>query len=127
MRFLAILFSLLFSHIALCQDESIWVDSLNTLRSGVVSSKNDRQKGMLNTRFTNYLENFLIKNLHKADLLDSIPYLANLSSNDNLIRILNWTVSFEDGSYQYFGFICLNLDNDLKEMTSRIRLRSRCS
>jgi len=108
MRFLAILFSLLFSHIALCQDESIWVDSLNTLRSEVVSSKNDRQKAMLNTRFTNYLENFLIKNLHKADLLDSIPYLANLSSNDNLLRILNWTVSFEDGSYQYFGFICLN-------------------
>ncbi len=68
----------------------------------------DQDKLIANKKFIDLLR--IAINLEGAfDFpFDSLKFLANLKSPDNAIRIFNWDIPKNDGSYMYYGFLIVD-------------------
>ena len=90
------------------QSSDSWKEQKDSLQSLFVQIKNtplDDKRRLLNKEISEILLS-LISNPQTPDIAyDSISNLGKLISPDKRLRIYNWNLVFEDGSFQYYGFI----------------------
>ncbi|MBI5217700.1 MAG: hypothetical protein HY958_02060 [Bacteroidia bacterium] len=84
-------------------------DSLKILFKSIGSSRDDTEKKKINKQILKIVNSIVLDKRsfdYQLDWLhDSIPFLGKLKSSDSLLRILNWNIVYEDGGYEYFGFL----------------------
>lgn len=61
----------------------------------------DSDKVLAATKLETMLHKFYKEPQHFNLEIDSVPFLGQLSSPDNAIKMLCWNIAFEDGTYQY--------------------------
>ncbi len=80
-------------------------DSLKTYFNNIFYSKDDLEKKKLNQKIISIFENILTNDSSFTYPFDSLKLMGKLTSPDNMLRIYNWNLTYNDGTYEYFGFI----------------------
>ncbi len=81
------------------------VDSVNNLFNEIINTKSEKEKKEINNYLISYLKNFLkTSSSFGADFSD-VKNLSVLKSDDNNLRVYTWNLNYQDGSFQYFGFL----------------------
>ena len=68
----------------------------------------DQDKIAANKNFCDLLKKALLTEGAFDYAFDSLKFIANLHSPDNAIRIFNWDMPKNDGSYMYYGFLVVD-------------------
>lgn len=112
------------------------IDSINYYFSLIKESVSDEKKIELNRYLISYIREFLITaSSFNADY-DEIENLSVLKSDDGKLRVYTWNLNYQDGSFQYFGFlqyktnkgISVNFLDDKKYKTDvAVRLYQTCN
>jgi hypothetical protein len=80
-------------------------DSIQNLFVKLIAAKTDSSKTEINNQI------IALFNIALADMnsfgytFEKIKHISKLNSADGLIRIINWNLPFQNGEFQYFGFI----------------------
>jgi hypothetical protein len=90
-------------------------DTLKKLGNLVLKGANDSIKMANNTIFLDLWERALRKNGSFEFTFDSVITVARLKSPDGFMRIINWHISFEDGSFKYYGIVQTKYDFGTRE------------
>ncbi len=81
------------------------VDSISNLFDEIAGSDSDKHKQEVNDYLLAYMKEFLRNpESFNADF-SKIKHLSVLNSDDNLLRVYTWNLNYQDGSFQYFGFL----------------------
>ncbi|MCK4661223.1 MAG: hypothetical protein KAT68_00045 [Bacteroidales bacterium] len=80
-------------------------DTLKLYFSLIKNSSNDDEIKEINNNIIKIMENVLTNSLSFDYPFDSLNYMGKLKSPDKLFRIYNWNLNYNDGSYEYFGYI----------------------
>jgi hypothetical protein len=80
-------------------------DSLKLLFDKMTKSKDDNQKLSINNQIINTFSNLLKFSISFDYPFGAIKNISILKSNDDLLKIYNWNIPYNDGTYEYFGFI----------------------
>ncbi|CAN5233378.1 hypothetical protein BH09BAC5_BH09BAC5_13270 [soil metagenome] len=83
---------------------SVYEDSLKKIGAAMFNGT-DQDKIVANTKFTELLRKTLSIDGAFDYPFDSLKFIANLKSSDNAIRIFNWDIPKNDGTYIYYGFL----------------------
>jgi len=86
-------------------------DSLQILFKQITKSKNDTEKKTVNRQIIKLMQNAVETNGSFTYPFDSLKNLGKIKSNDDLVRIFTWDLTYNDGTYEYFGFIQYHLKN----------------
>jgi hypothetical protein len=81
------------------------VDSVAELFDSIANTKSDKLKKEINTYLIGYLKSFLQSSESLNADFSTVKNLSVLKSDDNLLRIYTWNLAYNDGSFQYFGFL----------------------
>lgn len=100
--FLAIIF---FSHFFFSQNLIELEDSLCQRLKEMRAAKTEDEMLRINNIFTHEMESFLRKEGAFAHSFTQLKTIADLKSDDGLVRIIHWNLEFPDFSYTYAGFI----------------------
>jgi hypothetical protein len=76
-------------------------DRLTQLRN----AKSNTEINKLNSQFTKEMGEFLKKEGAYEFEFTQLPTVADLKSEDGLVRIVHWNLEYSDFSYSYAGFI----------------------
>ena len=119
MRTIFLIFvAVLISKIIVAQDLNnsdlmLYEDSLKTVFEKIANSKVDDQKRNDNRELLRLFD----KILETPDVFeypfDSLRYLGKIASKNKKVRILTWNLSFNDGTYKYFGYIQYKIKNKM--------------
>lgn len=71
----------------------------------ILNSRDDEEKRKLNQKVLNTFSFILSDKLSFEYSFDSLEFVGIIKSSDNLMRIYSWNLAYNDGSYEYFGFI----------------------
>ena len=85
----------------------------------------DQEKINSNKKFIDLLKKTLALEGAFEYPFDSLKFIAKLSSPDKVIRIFNWNIPKNDGSYMYYGFLLVDqtkLDSKNKSTSSKFKL-----
>ncbi len=83
----------------------------------------DQDKIAANKKFTDLFRKTLSIEGAFDYPFDSLKFLANLSSPDKAIRIFNWDIPRNDGSYVYYGFLVVDESkNATKKKTDKNKI-----
>lgn len=117
---LSFLFILLLSS-AFSQEKSLaeYEAVLNQLSIDLISEANDDRKLKINEEFQILLKEALLKKGSFDFPFKNIRAISILTSNDK-VKIYNWTIPFEDGTYQYFAIVQLKLDKEQYKLVELI-------
>jgi len=81
------------------------IDSINQYFSLLKETDSDKEKHEINSQLISFLKIFLQTNLSfNADYKD-VKNLSVLKSEDGNLRVYTWNLNYQDGSFQYFGFL----------------------
>jgi hypothetical protein len=80
-------------------------DSLITLRNLVLKARNDIERTKHNEAFINVFKTVLNDKNTMTFPFDNIPSLGVISSSDQAVRLINWNVPKNDGTYLYYCFV----------------------
>ncbi len=83
-------------------------DSIQSLFSKIILSKNDNEKLECNNEIENILEQLLEDENSFEYPFNGLKNISKLSSDDGMIRIFTWNLPYGNGTYSYFGFIQMN-------------------
>jgi len=80
-------------------------DSIQSLFNKIILTKNDRDKLNYNSEIEKIF-NKLLNNKNSFEYpFNKLKHVSKLISDDELLRIITWNLPFNNGTYQYFGFI----------------------
>lgn len=88
-------------------------DSIQSLFSKIIETKDDAKKLEYNKEIGNYLERALAKKTSFEYPFNKLQYISKLASADGKTRIFTWDIPFDDGTYRYFGFIQIKSKNNI--------------
>lgn len=88
-------------------DTGSFEEKIRSLFIELGSSKTSSEKLRINNRIIAEFEIFLQYDSSLFIELDSIPFLAQVTSDSGQLRIFTWNVPYEDGTQKYFGFVQL--------------------
>ncbi len=114
------LFILLVSS-AFSQEKSLadYESALNQLSIDLISEANDESKLKVNEEFKSLLKEALSKKGSFEFPFKNIRAISILTSNDK-VKIYNWTLPFNDETYQYFAIVQLKLANEQYKLVELI-------
>ncbi|MBI2279293.1 MAG: hypothetical protein HYU68_01165 [Bacteroidetes bacterium] len=110
--FFSFLLTLIVVH-AFSQEKSLadYEVALNQLSIDLISEANDESKLKVNEEFKSLLNEALSKKGSFDFPFKNIRAISILKSNDK-VKIYNWTLPFNDETYQYFAIVQLKLANE---------------
>jgi hypothetical protein len=92
----------------------MYQDSLTALGKKFINNDTEMERMNANTEFIKILVKAL-KVPHSFNFpFDSVKSISILNSADNRFRILTWHLSFDDGSYRFYGTIQINTGDKLQ-------------
>ncbi len=71
----------------------------------IFNSRDDLEKKKLNKKVLNIFSFILSDEISFEYPFDSLQFVGIHKSSDNLMRIYNWNLAYNDGSFEYFGFV----------------------
>jgi len=80
-------------------------DKLKACFTEVFNTIDDYRKKMINKKILDVFGEILEDEMSFEYPFDSVPYIGIMKSYDDLVKIYNWNLVFNDGTYRYFGFI----------------------
>jgi len=88
--------------------------------------KNDTFKLMYCDSIENVLNTVLVSNESFTFPFDQLKYLGKITADDNLLRVYIWNITFNDGTFKYFGFIQykLKVKKEYKMLTFKLNDKS---
>src|SRR3989344_4503744 len=106
---------------AFSQEKSLadYETTLNQLSIDLISEANDESKLKVNDEFKSLLKEALSIKGSFDFPFKNIRAISILTSNDK-IKIYNWTLPYNDGTYQYFAFVQLKLENEQYKLVELI-------
>lgn len=106
---------------AFSQEKSLadYEAALNQLSIDLISEANDESKLKVNDEFKSLLKEALSIKGSFDFPFKNIRAISILTSNDK-IKIYNWTLPYNDGTYQYFAFVQLKLENEQYKLVELI-------
>ena len=106
---------------AFSQEKSLadYETTLNQLSIDLISEANDESKLKVNDEFKSLLKEALSIKGSFDFPFKNIRAISILTSNYK-IKIYNWTLPYNDGTYQYFAFIQLKLENEQYKLVELI-------
>lgn len=118
--FFSFLLTLIVVH-AFSQEKSLadYEVALNQLSIDLISEANDESKLKVNEEFKNLLNEALFKKGSFEFPFKNIRAISILKSNDK-VKIYNWTLPFNDETYQYFAIVQLKLANEQYKLVELI-------
>ncbi|HBX50862.1 MAG: hypothetical protein A2275_01135 [Bacteroidetes bacterium RIFOXYA12_FULL_35_11] len=90
------------------QDSDLWKEKKDSLISFFNQIKNtniDKKRLIINNEISDILLSLINDPQTPEIAYDSIPNLGKLISSDKRIKIFNWNLVFDDGSFKYFGIV----------------------
>lgn len=95
-------------------DNEVLEDLIQSLFNKVIFSKNDEEKLNYNNRIEKAFAQVLSTKTSFEYPFDKLKHISKLSSADGLLRIITWNLPYTNGTYKYFGFVQIKLnDNDI--------------
>lgn len=92
----------------------IYQDSLNHLGKQFINNDTEMERMNANTKFIQTLVQAL-KIPHSFNFpFDSVKSISILNAPDNRFRLLTWHVTFDDGSYRFYGAVQINTGEKLQ-------------
>lgn len=118
--FFSFLLTLIVVH-AFSQEKSLadYEVALNQLSIDLISEANDEIKLKINEEFKSLLNEALSKKGSFEFPFKNIRAISILKSNDK-VKIYNWTLPFNDETYQYFAIVQLKLANEQYKLVELI-------
>ena len=106
---------------AFSQEKSLadYETTLNQLSIDLISEANDESKLKVNDEFKSLLKEALSIKGSFDFPFKNIRAISILTSNDK-VKIYNWTLPYNDGTYQYFAFVQLKLENEQYKLVELI-------
>jgi hypothetical protein len=106
---------------AFSQEKSLadYETTLNQLSIDLISEANDESKLKVNEEFKTLLKEALSKNGSFDFPFKNIRAISILTSNDK-VKIYNWTLPYNDETYQYFAIVQLKLANEQYKLVELI-------
>ncbi|NBU92049.1 MAG: hypothetical protein EBR54_04035 [Flavobacteriia bacterium] len=101
----ALLFFLLLSFCAQSQTLTENENQLKELLDALRSAKTEQEMLQRNKVFTQAMQQFLTREGAFNYSLNQLKSVADLRSDDGLVRIVHWNLEFPDFSYTYSGFV----------------------
>jgi hypothetical protein len=80
-------------------------DSLSVLFDRLILPAKDREKTVRNNLILTKFQEILALDRSFTYPFDSLKRVGKLVPPDSTFRLLNWHLSFRDGSFQYYGFL----------------------
>lgn len=71
----------------------------------ISETKNDSVKLSYNDSIINVFDSILMFQESYFYKFENLSFVGKIYSSDKLFRIINWNLSFNNGSYKYFGYI----------------------
>jgi hypothetical protein len=99
-RAATVLLFLLIPFGTIAQVDLAFRDSVNALFDTMRTAE-DSSKIAAATNLESMLSEFYTNEENFESELDSVPFLGQISSPDNVVKMTCWNVAFEDGSFQY--------------------------
>ncbi len=81
------------------------VDSVNNLFNEIINAKSEKEKREINNYLISYMREFLKSSTSFGADFSTVKNLSVLKSDDNKLRVYTWNLNYQDGSFQYFGFL----------------------
>ncbi len=88
-------------------------DQIEELCYGILNSDYDEEKVQLNKTLKAVLRKSLIQDGAFQYPFDRVQSLGILNSSDSNLRVFNWMVPFEDGSYSYECFLLYQMEDSI--------------
>jgi len=102
-------------------------DSISALFGLIVKAQSDEEKQTYNEQIKNiFAELLLNKETFDYSFLE-LKFVSKLKSDDELLKIYTWNLPFENGTFEYFGFVQLKQNNgsieliELKDKSKKIK------
>ena len=80
-------------------------DSLMRVAPSILQGKNDAERQLANEKFLALWEPILDESRSMKHPFDSLSTVSILTSKDNKVRIINWVIPQENGTYQYQAIV----------------------
>lgn len=80
-------------------------DSIQSLFNKIIITKNDQDKLNYNSKIENIFTLLLNEKNSFEYPFDKLKHVSKLNSDDGLLRIFTWNLPYNNGTYDYFGFI----------------------
>jgi hypothetical protein len=84
-------------------------DSLRICFEQIAIEKDDAVKNEINQQIIKLFNHALSMNESFDFPFESLKFIYKEKSADNLLRIYNWNLAYNDGTYKYFGFLQYHL------------------
>lgn len=101
-------------------------DSISSLFNAIVKAETDEQKLAYNDKVKAVFSNLLkLPETFEYAFLE-LKFVSKLTSEDGQIRIYTWNIPYENGDFQYFGFVQLRKISgidliELKDKSKKIK------
>ncbi|MEN8121966.1 MAG: hypothetical protein ABFS35_16570 [Bacteroidota bacterium] len=86
-------------------------DSIQSLFTKIIATKNDNDKLKYNSEIEKLFNEVLLKKSTFEHPFHKLKNVSKLSSDDGLLRIFTWNLPYNNGTYEYFGFIQVKSKN----------------
>jgi len=103
-----VVFFLAFVHFSVVAQKNTfraYEDSLKFYFDKIASTNERTEKEAFNVQIIQIFNTILSDEASFEYPFDSLKYLGKMTSDDKLLRIYNWNLSFIDGTFAYFGFL----------------------
>jgi len=97
-------------------------DSISVLFGAIVKAKSDEEKLSYNTK----IEHIFSELLQNKETFDysflELKFISKLKSDDDKLKIYTWNIPYENGTFEYFGFVQLKQKDEsvaLIELTDK--------
>lgn len=87
-------------------------DSIQSIFNKIILSKNDNEKLGYNSEIQNIFTKLLNKKNSFEYPFTKLKHVSKLNSDDGLLRVFTWNLPFNNGTYEYFGFIQIKSKNN---------------
>lgn len=87
---------------------------LGELGKTIISTKDENLRSENNEVFRTFLKRAIELDKSFDFKFDSIKTMSIIKSEDEQLRIYNWTFPFENGSYLYYGFVQLKTERGIR-------------
>lgn len=87
-------------------------DSIQSLFNKIILTKNDQDKLNYNSKIENIFNQILNEENSFEYPFNKLKHVSKLSSDDGLLRIFTWNLPYNNGIYEYFGFIQIKSKNN---------------
>ncbi len=90
------------------QDHSFYQKKEDTLSQhfeSLAQAQSDKQKKAINQKIIRIFETILADEASFDYPFDKLQNVGKILSEDNAVRIFTWNLPYQDGTYEYFGYI----------------------